>query len=78
MFNLITKPKYHHKPTYDTLKASLLDLRDQCEKLRVKRVAMPHIGCGLDGLSWSRVKTIIEEVFDAEHGIQIECFEFRK
>ena len=63
-FNLITKEKYWHKPTYDTLRKSLLSTKEVIVSLSVMvKLAMPKIGCGLDKLSWDKVKAIIEEVF---------------
>lgn len=32
VFNLITKDKYYNKPTYDSLKASLEEMKDKIEK----------------------------------------------
>lgn len=65
VYNLVTKALYHHKPTYESLRASLLDMRRHMEANGVKTVALPHgFGCGLDGLDWPRVQAILEEVFD--------------
>lgn len=70
-FNLITKEKYWQKPTYDSLKTTLIHARiiardeeaEEPESIETVRLAMPRIGCGLDKLEWSKVKAIIEEVF---------------
>lgn len=32
----------------------------------VTKVALPRIGCGLDGLEWDKVKDILHEVFGNE------------
>lgn len=64
VFNLVTKPRYFHKPDYDTLYETLVDMRDQCEEFDITKLAMPKIGCGLDRLDWGRVQEIIQEVFD--------------
>lgn len=74
-FNLITKEKYWHKPTYDTLRKSLLSAKEFYisvgdEYTKMIKLAMPKIGCGLDKLSWDKVKAIIEEVF-ADTNIEI-------
>lgn len=74
-FNLITKEKYWHKPTYSTLKKSLLSAKKVITSLddrysEIVKLAMPKIGCGLDRLSWDKVKAIIEEVF-ADTDIEI-------
>lgn len=64
VFNLVTKPRGYHKPRYEDLHNSLMDMKSQCEELYIKKIAMPLIGCGLDGLDWSWVKNMIEEVFE--------------
>lgn len=64
VFNLVTKDRVYHKPTYDTLIEALKDMKEQCENLDINKIAMPRIGCGLDGLSWDTVEEIIKEVFE--------------
>ena len=63
VFNLITKEKYWHKPTYLTLKKSLQNMRKIVIEKDIKYIAMPKIGCGLDRLQWVNVKGILNEVF---------------
>lgn len=71
--NLITKRYYYNKPTYETLKESLAELREYIDKNGIKRILMPRIGCGLDGLKWEKVKTVIEEMF-SDTDIEILVF----
>ena len=64
--NLVTKEKYYYKPTYQTLKESLVDMK--CCYLvnfgeHASKIAMPKIGCGLDRLKWDDVEHIIKDVF---------------
>ena len=63
IFNLVTKQNYWHKPTFETIENALVVMKDQCEFLGIKKVAMPKIACGLDGKQWSDVKPLIEKVF---------------
>ena len=63
IYYLITKEKYWHKPTYETLESSLSALCKHCADNGVRAVSMPRIGCGLDGLTWPRVSEIIKKVF---------------
>ena len=63
ILNLITKKAYYGKPTYESLTSSLMDMRDICLSNDIKYVAMPKIGCGLDRLSWGKVREIIQELF---------------
>lgn len=64
VFNLVTKSKYWDKPTYKDLTDSLIELREICKLKNYIKLAMPKIGCGLDGLKWEKVKSIIEDVFN--------------
>lgn len=63
VFNLITKEKYWHKPTYISLKKAVLEMKAICLDKNIKEIHMPRIGCGLDGLSWIIVKQIIQNIF---------------
>lgn len=62
--NLVTKERYFHKPTLDTLRQSLEDLCKQVAERNLKKLAMPKIGCGLDKLKWEDVSAVVKEVFD--------------
>lgn len=59
----VTKTRYFHKPTYDTLRSSLIAMKQHCVENNVTKLAMPRIGCGLDKLEWDEVKEIIKETF---------------
>lgn len=63
VFNLVTKDVHWNKPSYDNLSKSLYDMKEYVDKLNIKKLAMPRIGCGLDKLDWNIVKDIINEVF---------------
>lgn len=64
VFNLVTKPKCYHKPTYEAITEALITMRDIMKANAVTKLAMPKIGCGLDRCEWSEVYDIICEVFD--------------
>lgn len=55
VINLVTKERYWHKPTYSSLKASLINAKQIILRNNIKHIAMPVIGCGLDRLQWSKV-----------------------
>ena len=64
VFNLVTKQKCWHKPTYESLRESLEMMREQLEFLNATKLAMPKIASGLDRLDWDMVYDIICEVFE--------------
>lgn len=63
VFNLVTKRNYWHKPTYESLRSALTAMRNSAISRDIKEIAMPLIGCGLDGLSWEKVSELIREIF---------------
>ena len=63
VLNLITKERYFHKPTYQSLTSALTAMKKICVEESITKIAMPIIGCGLDKLSWDKVSEIIKEVF---------------
>ncbi|XP_017843331.1 ADP-ribose glycohydrolase OARD1 [Drosophila busckii] len=65
IYNLITKQSSWGKPTYALLHSSLLAMREHMLKNNVHKLAMPRIGCGLDGLNWTKVKDMLAEIFQA-------------
>ena len=73
VINLITKERYWHKPTYSSLKTSLLNAKKIAIRNNIKYLAMPVIGCGLDRLQWSKVSVMIKEVF-ADTDIEIVVY----
>lgn len=52
VFNLVTKDKCWQKPTYKALREALEDMKKQAVTLKIKYLAMPLIGCGLDRLEY--------------------------
>jgi hypothetical protein len=64
VFNLITKKRYYNKPTYESLGFAIESMKQQIIKLDIQAIAMPKIGCGLDGLEWKKVRSIILDSFN--------------
>ena len=65
IYYLVTKERYFHKPSYETLTSSLQSMKDHAEQNQVKLISMPLLGCGLDRLQWSSVLTILHNIFDS-------------
>jgi len=66
IYNLVTKEKYSDKPSYESLRKSLEEMKVHCLAHGVESISMPRIGCGLDSLSWPAVRTLIKNVFQLE------------
>lgn len=77
VFNLVTKAEIKDRPTCDTLKQALSSMKDQMEFLHVRKLAIPKLGCGRDGLDWDKVETLIKEIFEDYHEeLEIRVVEF--
>lgn len=63
VYYLVTKEVYHGKPTYDTITSSIQRMRTHAQQNGVKRLCLPRIGCGLDGLDWVKVLGILRASF---------------
>jgi O-acetyl-ADP-ribose deacetylase (regulator of RNase III) len=61
--NLVTKEKYWMKPTYQTMRQALENLKRYVVEFRIRKLAMPCIGCGLDRLDWGQVSAMIKNIF---------------
>jgi O-acetyl-ADP-ribose deacetylase (regulator of RNase III) len=63
IFYLVTKARYFHKPARADFTAALAALAAACRDRAVARLAMPRIGCGLDGLDWPWVSSQVRAAF---------------
>ena len=61
--NLVTKNNVYDKPTYETLEQSLVELKEYMVSRELMQLAITKIGCGLDGLEWTKVHRMIINVF---------------
>jgi O-acetyl-ADP-ribose deacetylase (regulator of RNase III) len=60
IFYLVTKWKSRYeKPTYKSIETAIQDMFDQAIKKDITKIAMPKIGCGLDGKKWETVRNLI-------------------
>lgn len=73
VYFLVTKRRFSHKPTLESVRAALECCRDHAVAHDVTRIAMPRIGCGLDGLRWEHVHALLCEVFSVT-SIAIEVY----
>ena len=58
--NFPTKCHWRNKSRLEDIAEGLDDLADVVERLGVKSISMPPLGCGLGGLEWRIVKPLIE------------------
>jgi len=63
IYNMVTKSRYFQKPTYDSVRAALIFMRDRMVANDMTQLCMPRIACGLDKLVWGNVRQMIIEEF---------------
>ncbi|KAJ8962214.1 hypothetical protein NQ318_018186 [Aromia moschata] len=59
----VTKQLSHHKPTYQTVWDTLVELRDVLLSQSISSLAIPKIASGLDGLDWRVIRSMLEVLF---------------
>ncbi len=74
VFNLVTKETWRRKPTIESIKKSLAELERQVDEKGIKKLAMPQIACGLDGMDWKDVSELVKSTFsDTDVEILVCC-----
>ena len=56
------------------VEAGLADLAQQAHRLKINSIAIPQLGCGLDGLDWNDVRPWIERAFADAPVIRVLLF----
>ncbi len=64
VFNLATQEDYwRSRATYEAIRTALQAMRQQADSEEITSIACPRIGAGYGGLSWAKVRVILQEVF---------------
>jgi O-acetyl-ADP-ribose deacetylase (regulator of RNase III) len=64
VFNLATQEgTWRARASYPAIEAALTSMRQQADREGIASIAIPRIGAGYGGLSWTKVRAIIEQVF---------------
>lgn len=64
VFNLGTQGGYWHaRASYQAVETALRCMKDLADAYNICSIAMPRIGVGYGGLSWKKVRAIVERVF---------------
>lgn len=64
VFNLGTQEKYWRaRASYEAIEQALVKMRELADAEGIRSIAIPRIGVGYGGLSWRKVRAIVENVF---------------
>jgi O-acetyl-ADP-ribose deacetylase (regulator of RNase III) len=77
VFNLGTQPRPGRGATYPAVESALRAMREQADAADIQSIAIPRIAAGYGGLSWKKVKVLIENVFSDWSGILSVYEEFQ-
>ena len=64
VFCLITKARYYEKPTMETIRSSLIQLKHFMIKNDLTLIAIPKLASGHDRMLWPNVEQLLKEIFD--------------
>jgi O-acetyl-ADP-ribose deacetylase (regulator of RNase III) len=74
IINFPTKRHWRQPSRMSDIECGLVDLVFQVKSLKIKSIAIPSLGCGNGGLSWSDVKSRIEAAFEELPEVNVKLF----
>ena len=75
IINFPTKRHWRGKSRIEDIEAGLKALVVEVERLNIKSIAIPPLGCGHGGLSWTVVKPLIIAAFAELPDVKVVIFE---
>lgn len=78
VFNLGTQPRPGRGATYPVVETALKALRAAADEAGIRSIAVPRIAAGYGGLSWKKVKALIDVAFGDWSGTLYVYEEYRE
>lgn len=75
IINFPTKNHWRGNSKIEYIQDGLSDLINQVQRLSIKSIAIPPLGCGNGGLEWKEVKHLIEQAFSELPTVEVRLFE---
>ena len=75
IINFPTKDHWRANSRIEDIELGLTALVEEIQKRRIKSIAIPPLGCGLGGLSWSQVRPRIEAALNELTDVHIILYE---
>jgi len=75
VINFPTKQHWKGNSKIEYVETGLQALKSEIEKLGIKSIAIPPLGCGLGGLSWGEVRKCIVDSLGEKNDVEILVFE---
>jgi O-acetyl-ADP-ribose deacetylase (regulator of RNase III) len=75
IINFPTKGHWRARSEIRSIQDGLKDLIAQVQRLKIKSIAIPPLGCGNGGLDWDDVRPLIVDAFAALPDVEVRLFE---
>lgn len=75
IINFPTKRHWRDSSRLNDIEDGLVDLIAQVERLGIRSLALPALGCGLGGLGWGTVRPRIVAAFTALPEVEVTLYE---
>lgn len=75
IINFPTKRHWKGKSNIQDIKSGLIALKEDIKRYEIKSIAIPPLGCGLGGLNWIEVKSLIEQTFNDLYDVKFIIYE---
>lgn len=75
IINFPTKKDWRNNSCLEDIESGLKSLINEIKCLKIKSISIPPLGCGLGGLDWKIVRSIIEKSFNEIKEIEVKLFE---
>ena len=69
-----TKQHWRDKSKLEWIDMGLISLRETIEDLGIRSIAIPALGCGLGGLSWTKVRAVIGTCLGDLAGVDVVLY----
>jgi O-acetyl-ADP-ribose deacetylase (regulator of RNase III) len=76
IINFPTKRHWKERSKIEDIEVGLPALVGMVRELGISSVAVPPLGCGNGGLSWTRVRPLIERAFDGLSAVKVLLYEW--
>lgn len=75
IINFPTKRHWKGRSRYEDIESGLEALAEVVQRLGIKSIAVPPLGCGLGGLNWPQVRAMIEAAFRSLTDVRVLLYE---
>lgn len=74
LINFPTKRNWRHKSRYEDIESGLSALTTTIRERSICSIALPALGCGAGGLSWAKVRPMVESAFTSLEDVLVLLF----